>query len=94
MEIGNLLNAEFQRLARRESLLSTQWKDTEEKNRVGKTRDLFKSDTKETFHSKMCTIKDKNGMNLTEAEDIKNTQKNYTKNIFMTQITTMVCSLT
>ena len=63
---------------------------------MGKTRDLFKKirDTKETFHAKMGSIKDKNGMDLTEAEDIKkggkNTQKNCTKKIFMTQIITMV----
>ena len=63
---------------------------------MGKTRDLFKKirDTKGTFHAKMGSIKDRNGMDLTEAEDIrrggKNTQKNYTKKIFMTQITTMV----
>ena len=63
---------------------------------MGKTRDLFKKirDTKGTLHAKMGTIKDKNGMDLTEAEDIKNrwqnTQKNYTKKIFMTQITMMV----
>ena len=59
---------------------------------MGKTRDLFKKirDTKGTFHAKMGSIKDRNGMDLTEAEDIKNTQKNYAKNIFMTQITMMV----
>ena len=63
---------------------------------MGKTGDLFKKirDTKGTFHAKMGTIKDRNGMDLTEAEDIKkrwnNTQKNYTKKIFMTQITIMV----
>ena len=60
---------------------------------MGKTRDLFKKirDTKGTFHAKTGTIKDKNGMDRTEAEDIKrNTQKNYTKKIFMIQITTMV----
>ena len=63
---------------------------------MGKTRDLFKKtrDTKGTFHTKMSTIKDRNGMDLTEEEDIKkrgkNTQKNYTKKIFMTQIITMV----
>ena len=64
---------------------------------MGKTRDLFKKvrDTKGTFHAKMGSIKDRNGMDLTEAEDIKgrggkNTQKNYTKKMFMTQITTMV----
>ena len=62
---------------------------------MGKTRDLFKKirDTKETFHAKISIIKDRNGMDLTEAEDVKkwqDTQKNYTKKIFMTQITTMV----
>ena len=66
------------------------------KNRKGKTRDLFKKIrvTKGTFHAKMGTIKDRNGMDLTEVEDIrrggKNTQKNYTKKIFMTQIITIV----
>ena len=96
------LNAEFQRTARRENkaLLSEQCKEIEENNRVGKTRNLFEKikDTKGTFHAKMGTIKDRNGMDLTEAEDIrrggKNTQKNCTKKIFMTQITTMVWSLT
>ena len=68
----------------------------EENNRMGKTRYLFKKikDTKGTFHAKKGTIKDKNGMDLTEAEDIKkrwqNTQKNCTKKIFMTRIITMV----
>ena len=65
----------------------------EENNRMGKTRDLLKKirDTKVTFHAKMGLIKDRNGMDLTEAEDIKkNTQKNCTKKIFMTQIITMV----
>ena len=66
---------------------------------MGKTRDLFKKirDTKGTFHAKMGSIKDRNGMDLTEAENIKkggkNTQKSYTKKIFMVQIITMVCSL-
>ena len=75
-------------------------KKIEENNRMGKTRDLFKRirDTKGTFHAKMGTIKDRNAMDLTEADDIKNrgknTQKNYTKNIFTTQIITMVLSLT
>ena len=67
----------------------------EENNRMGKTRDLFKKirDTKGTIHANMGTIKDRNGMDLTEVEDIKsgkNTQKNYTKKIFMTQITMMM----
>ena len=69
------LNAEFQRIARRDkkTFLSDQCKDIEENNRVGKPRDLFKKirDTKGTFHAKMGSIKDRNGMDLTEAEDIK-----------------------
>ena len=69
------LNAEFQRIARRDkkAFLSYQSKEIEENNRVGKTRDLFNKigDTKGTFHAKMGTIKDRNGMDLTEAEDIK-----------------------
>ena len=78
------LNAEFQRIARRDKkiFLSNQCKEIEENNRVGKTRDLFKKirDTKGTFHAKMGSIKDRNGRDLTETEDIKkNTQKNCTK---------------
>ena len=69
------LNAEFQRIARRETkaFLSDQCKEIGENNRMGKTRDLFKKirDTKGTFHAKMCSIKDRNGMDLREAEDIK-----------------------
>ena len=69
------LNSEFQRIARRDknAFLSDQCKEREENNRMGKTRDLFKKirDTKGTFHAKMSTIKDINGMDLTEAEDIK-----------------------
>ena len=69
------LNAEFQRRARREkkAFLSDQCKEIGENNRMGKTRDLFKKirDTKGTFHAKMCSIKDRNGMDLREAEDIK-----------------------
>ena len=92
------MNAEFQRITRMEkkAFLSDQCKEIEENNRTGKTRDLFKEIrvTKGTLHAKMGTIKDKNGMDLTEAEDIKrggkNTQKSYTKKIFTTQITTMV----
>ena len=68
------LNAEFQRIARRDKkvFLSDQCKEIEENNRIGKTRDFFKNirDTKGTFHAKMCTLKDRNGMDLTEAEDI------------------------
>ena len=69
------LNTEFQRIARRhkKAFLSDQCKEIEENNRMGKTRDLFKKirDTKGTFHAKICSIKDRNGMDLTEAEDIK-----------------------
>ena len=69
------LNAEFQRIAKRDkkAFLSHQRKEIEENNRMGKTRDLFKKirDTKETFHAKMGSIKDRNGMDLTEAEGIK-----------------------
>ena len=74
-EIYTHLNAEFQRIARRDKkgFLSDQCKETEENKRMGKTRDLFKKtgDTKGTFHAKMGSIKDRNGMDLTEAEDIK-----------------------
>ena len=75
------LNAEFQRIARRDkkAFLSGQCKETEENNRMGKTRDLFKKvrDTKGTFYAKMGTIKDRNGMDLTEAEDIKKRWQEY-----------------
>ena len=91
------MNAEFQRIARRDkkAFLSDQCKETEENNRMGKTRDLFKKirDTKGIFHAKMGTIKDRNGMDLTE-EDIKKRWQEYTeelyKKMFMTQIITMV----
>ena len=73
------MNAEFQRIARRDkkAFLSDQCKEIEENNRMGKTRDLFKKikNTKGTFHAKMGTIKDRNGMDLTEAEDIKRWQE-------------------
>ena len=76
------LNAEFQRIARRDkkAFLSDQCKEIEE-NRMGKTRDLFKKirDTKGTFHAKMRSIKDRNGMDLTEAEDIKKRGQEYTE---------------
>ena len=96
------LNAEFQRIARRDNkaFLSDQSKEIEENNRMGKTRDLFKKigDTKGTFHEKMGSIKDRNGMDLTESEDIKKRWQEYTeelyKNDLMTQITTMVWPLT
>jgi len=77
------LNAEFQRIARRDkkAFLSDQCKEIEENNRMARTRDLLKKirNTKETFHAKMGTIKDRNGMNLTEAEDIKNRWQEYTE---------------
>ena len=77
------LNAEFQRIARRDkkAFLSDQCKEIEENNRMGKTRDLFKKvrDAKGTFHAKMGSIKDRNGMDLTEAEDIKKRWQEYTE---------------
>ena len=90
------LNAEFQTIARRykKAFLGNQCKEIEGNNTMGKTKDLFKKIR--AFHAKRSTIKDRHGMDLTEAEDIKNilifksTQKNYTKKIFTTQITTMV----
>ena len=92
------MNAEFQRIAWRDkkAFLSDQCKEREENNRLGKTRDLSKKirDSKGIFHAKMGSIKGRNGMDLTEAEDIKKRwqeyTENYTKKIFMTQITTMV----
>ena len=79
------LNADFQRTARRDKkgFLSDQCKEIEEKNRLGKTRDLFKKirDTKGTLHAKMGTIKDRNGMDLTEAEDSKKRWQEYTKEL-------------
>ena len=91
-------NAEVQRIARRDkkAFLSDQCKEIEDNNRMGKTRDLFKKirDTKGIFYAKMSTIKDRNGMNLTETEDIEKRWQEYTeelyKKIFMTQIITMV----
>ena len=86
------LNAEFQRIARRDkkAFLSDQCKEIEENSRMGKTRKKIR-DTKGTFHAKMGSIKDRNGMDLTEAEDIKKRWQEYTeecyKKIFMTQIT-------
>ena len=80
------LNAEFQRIARRDkkAFLSDQCKEIEENNRIGKTRDLFKKirNTKGTFHAKMGSIKDRNGMDLTEAEDIKRRWQEYTEELF------------
>ena len=80
------LNAEFERIARRDkkAFLRDQCKEIEENSRMGKTRDLFKkiTDTKGTFHAKMGTIKDRNGMDLTEAEDIKKRWPNYTEELY------------
>ena len=92
------LNAEFQTIARRDkkAFLSDQCKEIEENNRMGKTRDLFKKirDTKGTFHAKMGATKDRNGTDLTEAEDIKERWQEYTenntKNIFTNQIIMIV----
>ena len=95
------LNAEFQRIARRDkkAFLSNQCKEVEEYDGMGKTGDLFKKirDTKGTFHAKMGSIKDRNGMDVTEAEDVKKRWQEYTeelskkkKKIFMTQITMMI----
>ena len=92
------MNSEFQRRARRDkkALSSDQCKGREENNRMGKTRDLFKKirDTKGRFHSKMGSIKDRNGMDLTEAEDIKKRWQGYAeqlyKKIFTTQIIMMM----
>ena len=93
------LNAEFQRIARRDkkALLSDHCKEIEENSRMGKTRDLFKKirDTKGIFHAKMGIIMDRNGMDLIEAKDIKKrwqecTEELYKKKIFMTQIVMMV----
>ena len=98
MERHTHLNAEFQRIARRDKIdfLSEQCKEIEENNRMGKTRDLFKKigDIKGTFHAKMGSVKDRNSKDLTEAEDIKKRWQEYTeqhtKKVLMTEITMMV----
>ena len=92
------LNAEFQRIAKRDkkAFLSDQCKEIEENNRMGKTRDIFKKirDTKGTFHAKMGSKKDRNGMDLTEAEDMKKRCQEYTEELYKKdnndQMTTMV----
>ena len=80
------LNAEFQRIARRDkkAFLRNQWKEIEENNRMGKTRDLFKKirDTKGTFHANMGLIKDRNGMDLRKVEDIKKRWQEYTEELY------------
>ena len=81
---------QFQRIARRDkkAFLSDQWKEIEENNRMGKTRDLFKKirDTKGMFHAKMGTIKHRNGMDLTETEDIKKRWQEYTEELYKNDI--------
>ena len=80
------MNAEFQRTARRDkkAFLSNQYKEIEDDNRMGKTRDLFKKirDTKGTFHAKLGSIRDRNGMDLIEAEDIKKRWQKYTEELY------------
>jgi len=97
------LNAEFQRIASRDekAFLSDQCKEIEENNRMGKTRNLFKKirDTKGTFHAKMGSIKDRNGMDPTETEDIKKRWQEYIEELYKKDLhdpdnLTMVCSLT
>ena len=86
MERYKHLNAEFQRIARRDrkAFFSNLCKEIEEKNRMGKIRDLFKKirDTKGTFHARMSSIKDRNGMDLTEAEDIKKRWQEYMEELY------------
>ena len=86
MERYTQLNTEFQRIARRDkkAFLSEQCKEIEENNRMGMTRDLFKKirDTRGAFHVKMSTIKERNGMDLTEAEDIKKRWQEYTEELY------------
>ena len=91
------LNAEFQRIARRDkkAFFSDQCKEIEENNRMGKTRDLFKKirDTKGTFHAKMGSIKDRNDMDLKEAEDIKKRWQEYTKELYKKDLTTQIITV-
>ena len=89
-EIYTHLHAEFQRIARRnkKAFLSDQCKEIEENNRMGKTRDRFKKirDTKGTFHAKMGSIKDRNGMDLTEADNIKKRWQEYTEELYKKEL--------
>ena len=91
------LNAEFQRIVRRDkkAFLSDQCKEIEENNRKGKIRDLFKKirDTKRTCHSKMGSINDRNGMDLTEAEDIKKRWQEYTEELYKKMLTTKIITM-
>ena len=88
------LNAEFQRIARRDkkAFFSDQCKEIEEKNRMGKTRELFKKlrNTKGIFHAKMGLIKDRNGLGLTEAEDIKKKWQEYTEELYKKDVTQII----
>ena len=88
------LNAEFQRITRRDkkAFLSNQCKEIEENNRMGKTRDLFKKirETKGTFHAKMGTKKDRNGMDLTEGEDVKKRWQEYTEELYKKDLQTQI----
>ena len=91
------MNAEFQRRARRDkqAFLSDQCKEIEENNRMGKTRDLVKKirDSKGIFHAKMGSIKDRNVMELTEAEDIKKRWQEYTKELYKKDLTTQIITM-
>ena len=91
------LNTEFQKIARRDKkvFLSNQCKEIEESNRMGKTRDLFKKirDNKGTFHAKMGSIKDRNGMDLTEAEDIKKRWQEYPEELYKKELLTKIISM-
>ena len=91
------LNAEFQRIARRDkkAFLSDPHKEIEKNSRMGKTRDLFKKirDTKGTFQAKMGSIKDRNGMDLTEAEDIKKRWQEYTEGLYKKDLTTQIITM-
>ena len=91
------LNAEFQRIARRDkkAFLSDQCKEIEENKGMGKTRNLFQKirDTKGTFHAKMGSIKDRNGMDLTEAEDIKKRWQEYTEELYKKDLTTQIITM-
>ena len=91
------LNADFQRIARRDkkAFLSDQCKEIEENNRMRTTRDLFKKirDTKGTFHAKMSSIKDRNGMDLTEAEDIKKRWQEYAEELYKKDFTTQIVTV-
>ena len=91
------MNAEFQRITRRDkkAFLSDECKEIEENNRMRKTRDLLKKiiDTKGTFHAKMGTIKDRHGIDLTEAEDIKKRWQEYTEELYKKDLTTRIITM-